>query len=248
MKLHATLTLMTVIIVIGCGGEQNKSELSLPHNANSTSPTVKEREESPAEVSDRLIPPLSEEPPVLVPIGLPELQPAYAAFSHGGGSGHRCCSKSCTLGTAGHTDPTNTWYVVNTEAYPVVKPLSLDQNLGFTKGSIELTETGLKVTQAGSYWVSFSATMAYFSENENYTPLIPIFLIKNGVFEPGSTTLLGFTQSMPRNLIFTFANNGIMADLLPGDTLSLVITNGGSPQPEPITILAWGISAHKICD
>lgn len=247
--------LLVSVFIVSCGSSESDQGLSdsvisgkASSSATDNIQKVKPLEEE--EVSEQFVP-VPTQPVVVEDLGAPLPLDLYAALGGGGGGGIRrhCNNDSCDLGVATHTAPDLNWYVVNTEAFPIVKPLSIDRNAGFTRGAVELTDTGLKVNVAGTYWVSYFATMAFFNDADDYNPLIPIFLIKNGVFNPEETaSLLGTTQTMLKNFIMTFTGSGLVADLQAGDTLSLVITNGGSPQPEPITILAWSISAHKICD
>jgi hypothetical protein len=158
------------------------------------------------------------------------------------------CDHSCDLGSASFstTNPEN-WYEILTPAYPDTVPLSLNRNNGFVKGDLALTPTGLNIQDSGDYWASITAIV--LNENEEYTPLIPLFLVRDGVFDPLDNSLqLGATGSLPPNQVVTLQASGILKDVADGTDLSLVATNAGSPQPEAITIISWNIQLHKICE
>ncbi len=159
-------------------------------------------------------------------------------------SSSNCCFK-CTLGSVGFTTnhPAN-WYVLETEPYPVTVLLSKNANYGSTQGDMRKTSTGLKINESGNYSVSFSAILT--NTDPTYTPLIPVFVVRNGVFKPNDTTNLGGVVSLPISLVGTVQGTGILQDVKAGTILSLVATNGGSPEPQPVTVLSWSISAFKI--
>lgn len=161
----------------------------------------------------------------------------------------RCCQKGCHLGTAGFSTTSQAdWYVIDTPVYPDTVPLSKHRNIGSTQGNIRLKSRGVKVNKSGNYSVSFTAIL--LNTDMNYTPLIPVFLVSNGVFDPTDTSrTIGSVVSLLPGLVTTLQVTGILQNVKAGTKLSLVATNGGSPQPEPVTVISWGISLFKIpCD
>ena len=120
---------------------------------------------------------------------------------------------------------------------------------GFVKGKVELTPNGLLIGEAGDYSVTFSAIL----ENpvEAYTALIPVFLSLNGQFNPLDPiqSSLGGVVTLPTGFINTVQGTGILHDVPAGTFLALIASNGGSPDPQPIRVVAWNISLFKIaCD
>lgn len=142
------------------------------------------------------------------------------------------------------TNNPENWYPINTVSYPAVVPLSQNQNVGFTKGDIHLKSNGIKVGKSGNYWVSFSAIL--LNNDINVTPLIPIFLVKNGIFNITSTSTLSAVQSLAPGIITHIQGSGLLKNLKRGTKLSLVATNGGSPTPQTVLIVSWNISLFRI--
>ena len=66
------------------------------------------------------------------------------------------------------------------------------------------------------------------------------------MFDPTNNSNLGGVVSLPTGLINTMQATGILQNVKAGTTLSLVATNGGSPEPQDITVIGWGISVFKI--
>lgn len=159
-----------------------------------------------------------------------------------------CCDEGCDFATAVFSGAPSDWYILNTNSYPDTVALSLHRNGGFTKGGVTLANSGVRVKSKGNYWVSFSATLQNSQLDD--TPLIPVFLVRNNNFIPDDSgeMQLGGIVSLPPNLISVVQGSGVLKDVDSGTLLSLVATNGGSPQPEPITVVSWNISLHKICD
>lgn len=160
------------------------------------------------------------------------------------------CFKSnwCQIGTAGFsTQNPADWYDILTFAFPETTPLSLNRNRGSTQGNVQLNSTGITIGQAGNYSVSITAILT--NNNQSYTPLIPIFLVRDGVFDPSDTSSIGGVSLVPFEQITTIQATGVLEYVTAGTTLSIVATNGGSPQPEPIKVVGWSISAFRIpCD
>lgn len=129
-------------------------------------------------------------------------------------------------------------------ADPETVPLSENRNIGSTQGDVELTPTGLLINKSGNYSVSFLAIL--LNDVDNYTALIPVFLVRNGVFSPTDTSVLGSIVALQPHIPGTVQITGILENVSAGTTLSLVATNGGSPEPQPITVIAWNINAFRI--
>jgi hypothetical protein len=161
-----------------------------------------------------------------------------------------CCDESCDFANSGFsTMSPDDWYVIETHSYPDTVLLSKNRNKGFTQGGVALNPTGVTVKEAGNYWVTFSAIALYTNDEEPYSPLIPIFLIRNNNFDPSDdSAILGSVGSLPEGMVTTIQGSGVLKDVDKNTLLTIVATNGGSPDPEPITIVSWGISLFKICD
>lgn len=155
------------------------------------------------------------------------------------------CFNSCQLGVAGFStmNPAD-WYVINTVGYPVTVPLSLNRNRGSTQGDIHLTSRGLKIKKRGNYFATFTAVL--LNNDPNAMPLIPLFLVPNDTFDPASTTTIGTIVALPPGIITSIESSGILQNVKPGTKFSIVATNAGSPDPQPITVVAWDISLFKI--
>lgn len=155
-----------------------------------------------------------------------------------------CCGGS-HYGTANFsvTDP-SLWYTIDTNSYPDAVPLSLERNKGFRKGGVYLSPTGFTVGEAGNYWVSITAILQ--NTVEDSTPLIPVFLVRDETFDPADPSTLGGVVSLPTNSIETVNASGILENVEEGTLLSLVATNAGNPFPQPIKVVAWGISIYKM--
>ncbi len=177
------------------------------------------------------------------PLGL-AIRPTPPSDDDGGCN----CKKDCDLGTAGFsTTSPDSWFEISTLPYPQTILLSRNRNNGQVQGDVDLTPNGLEINESGTYWVSFSVVLV--NDNEQYTPLIPVFLVQNGQFSPAeSAGLLGGVVSLPANLISTVQGSGPLRDVKEGTTLTIIATNGGSPQPEPVRVVSWSMSLYKICD
>ena len=161
--------------------------------------------------------------------------------------GCHCLSpqQSCNLGMSGFSTTNRAdWYTLLVPVYPSFVPLSINGNRGSTQGRIKATPTGLTINKAGNYHIDITVVMS--NQNQTYAPIITVFLVENGVFDPTSTRVVGSALSLPPNQIFNFTSSGILENVKAGTTFSLVSSNGGSPEIEPITISAWGITAYKI--
>lgn len=164
-------------------------------------------------------------------------------------SGKRPCCKShiphCNLGVRGFTtmDPSN-WYTIITPSYPSVVPLSLNGDRGFKKGSIKLTDTGLTIKESGNYSVTFLAILNNPSITDAF--FFPVFLIKNGVFDPNDPNLSGNGLTLLPQEVNNVNQATILKNVRAGTTLSLVISNGVGAPAVPVKVVAWEISAFKI--
>lgn len=154
-----------------------------------------------------------------------------------------CCEK-CTLGTVGFSGGPPTWYTIDTPVYPNTVLLSKNANIGSRQGKISLKSTGLKINEPGNYSVTFTAILQ--NNDPEYTALVPVFLVENGVYDPMSTSTVGGVVTLPPGMINTVTATGILEHVKPGTMLTLVATNGGSPEPQPITVIGWGITLFKI--
>lgn len=153
----------------------------------------------------------------------------------------------CIFATSTFSSGPDGWYDIITSPYPQTVPLSLNGNFQFREGNILTTDTGITINEGGSYWVSVNVIL--LNENQEYTPLIPIFLVPNDVFDPlAQSTFIGTTVSVMPDVVTSVNVDGIVPNLSRGTTLSLVATNGGSPQPEIVTVVSWSISLFRICD
>lgn len=156
----------------------------------------------------------------------------------------RCCPNRCHLGSAGFsTTSAQSWYTINTLPYPTTVPLSLNRNQGFTEGKVELTPTGLLIREPGNYSISFSAILQ--NNDPEYTALIPVFVSLNEAFDPLDIPV-GSVVALPTGLVNTVHGTGILHQVKAGTTISLIATNGGSPQPQAIHVVAWNMSLFKI--
>lgn len=161
-------------------------------------------------------------------------------------NGESC--QGCELGVASFstTNPSD-WFEIETLPYPQTTLLSSGRNNGSVKGKVTFTSTGLRVGEPGTYWANFSAILV--NNNPEYAPFVPLFLVSNNTFIPGnSTSQIGGVGSLPANFITTVQGSGFLQDLEEGTSLSILATNGGSPQPEPVTVISWSINIYKICD
>jgi hypothetical protein len=246
--------LLLCFILISCDSKK-RNEREAIDNAEQV---IEEKPEKPITIT--LVEPRLEEPvsrtPLVPPPLISPLQPNLAVPPVGlvlreePDDDNDChCEKDCDLGNAGFstTSPDN-WFEIQTQVYPETVLLSQGRNNGLVQGDVSLTPTGLKVNESGTYWASFSAVL--LNNNPEYTPLIPIFLVQNGQFSPsdGAGTLLGATVSLPPNYISTAQGSGPLTNVQEGTILSILATNGGSPQPEPVTVVSWNMSIYKICD
>jgi hypothetical protein len=97
----------------------------------------------------------------------------------------------------------------------------------------------LFVQDPGRYWIDFSAILLQTSPS--YTALIPVFLRINGFLDPNNPVLGGVVALQP-GIIATARE--ACAVQLPG--CATLASNGGSPEPQPVTVLGWKICLFKI--
>ena len=173
------------------------------------------------------------------------LQAEEPAFRH-----HPCkpttyckCAK-CHLGTSSFiTNNPNDWYQIETPAFPSTVPLSMNGNTGSSQGEVTISPVGMTIDEPGNYWVSFSAVVLNPLDS---TILIPVFLVPNGVFNPSDPTSLGSTANITPGSVQTVQQSGLLQNVVPGTTYSLVATNGNSNTTETLTVLGWSINVCKI--
>lgn len=142
------------------------------------------------------------------------------------------------------TDP-GLWYTITTNSYPETVPLSQGRNHGAKRGALYLSPTGFTVGRDGNYWVSVTAVMQNPAEE---TILIPVFLVRDEIFDPEDSTSVGDVVTLVPNEVTSLHASGVVMDLKAGTRLSLVATNGGSPTPQPVNVVAWEISMFKLPD
>lgn len=155
---------------------------------------------------------------------------------------HKCVK--CHLGTSSFiTSNPNDWYQIQAPSYPNTVALSLNGNAGAAQGKVTVNVTGLTINEPGNYWVSFSAVVLNPLDG---SILIPLFLVPNGVFNPSDPSTLGSTAYITPGNVQTIQQSGLLQNVVPGTSYSLVATNGNSGSPETVTILGWTISLTKI--
>jgi hypothetical protein len=155
--------------------------------------------------------------------------------------------KAAHFGTAGFsvTDP-NLWFTIDTNSYPELTLLSQGRNKGFTEGRIYLSPTGFTIGEAGNYWVSISAILQ--NPTDNSTILVPVFLARDEAINQDDNSLIGGVVTLESNLIRTVQAEGILKNVAEGERFSLVATNAGYPLPQPVVVVAWGISLYKLAE
>lgn len=208
-----------------------------------------ERTATEEATNDSIVPP-SEGPVVLGPTFpgapvLPDFWEREGAKRRGNHDDNIC--DDCIYAQSGFSSGPDGWYEIETLPYPTTTLLSQNGNSGVAEGDIAYTDTGITINESGTYWASINVIL--LNENEEYTPLIPLFLIRNNVFDPLSASqYLGTTVSVMPDVVTSVNTDGILVNVARGTTLSIVATNGGSPQPEDVTVVAWSISLFRICD
>jgi|GEM_PF-1964880 len=154
-------------------------------------------------------------------------------------------SECCHLGKAGFAGGPAEWYVIDTAPFPNVSLLSQNRIRGSTQGNVALTPTGLRIDEPGNY--SASIDVVLLNNDPEYTPITPIFLVLNDTFDSiNPTSNPGSVVTLPYGFIISASGTGILENVPAGTNLSIVITNSGSPEPEPVTVLGWSISVFKI--
>lgn len=177
---------------------------------------------------------------------------AFIAQKQGGNkcpfSGKQMTPKSmhnpCGNSAFNVTDP-GLWYTITTNSYPETVPLSQGRNHGSKRGALYLSPTGFTIGRDGNYWVSVTAVMQNPGEE---TILIPVFLVRDETFDPEDSTSLGDVVTLVPNEVTSLHASGVVMDLKAGTRLSLVATNGGSPTPQPVNVVAWEISMFRLPD
>jgi hypothetical protein len=188
-----------------------------------------------------------------------------------------CCEGGCSLGDSGYSTSNGTGYFVETLAFPNPTPIapSIPFSTGFysgsSQGAVTTTKTGLTINKPGDYLVTFSVILSDQVCDPNYQPVLPIFVVRNGVFDPFTNPQnleLGTTVTPHCNYITntngctsdnfvcptvrsvslfeTAQGTAILKNVKKNTALSLVIMNGGSPEPAPINVIAWSITAARM--
>ena len=156
----------------------------------------------------------------------------------------------CDLGFAAFSVPnSNLWYTITTQAYPTTVPLSLHRNRGKLQGRIDFTDSGLRLNRYGHYMVTASVILSNPSLNQ--IALIQFFLVENGATDMTTLTdpgTLGGVMIMVPGTTESVAVSGNLFCVKPGTTLSIVAanTNSVNPNPLPISVVAWEVSAVRI--
>ncbi len=154
------------------------------------------------------------------------------------------CQK-CHLGVVGFSAQSpDTWYQMSVPTHPETVPLSLNADRGSKQGKIKLTPEGLKILEPGNYSVTFTAIL--LNNDPNATAIIPVYLVRNGVYDPQDLLTLGNIVALQPGLLGTVQITGILEDIKEETTLSLRASNGASSEPQEISVIAWDISAFKI--
>ncbi len=151
----------------------------------------------------------------------------------------------CNLGSSGFfvLNPTE-WYTIEVAGFPATTLLSQKSNRSFSEGRVLVKPSGLKLQEGGNYSVSFSAILQ--STDPNNIVVVPVFLVSNGDFDPTSKNTIASVAVLQPGAITTVQGSGILHDIKPGTTLSLVATGTGSPNTETMSVVNWNISAFKI--
>jgi hypothetical protein len=138
---------------------------------------------------------------------------------------------------------TNTPYSVVPPLYPTVSPISLNATKGFSKGKAKARAYGLKINKQGDYSASFQITLL----NQDVAPgRFVIYLVRNGNFSPNDAELLVDEVSLMPGEITTLSNSGILRNVKPGTTLSLVAANKLQPGGLSVGVQYWNINAFRI--
>ncbi len=178
---------------------------------------------------------------------VPPLPPIALPSPHSDDDADCSCDNNCETGTAVFSGGPDDWFEIETLVYPATVLLSQNRNNGEVQGHVRLTPTGLQIGRSGTYWASFTAILS--NEYPDYAPLIPVFLVPNGVFNPENPNAqISAVTVVPPQYITTAQASGILMHLEAGTTLSLLATNGGSPQPEEVEVISWTITINRICD
>jgi len=132
-------------------------------------------------------------------------------------------------------------YNLDTRAYPSVVTASLYRNSGKTTcdESFWLTDSGFVVKCGGNYYVTFEITAIG-------TYGFVFLLGKNFLLDPTDLNIIATTNAVQGSSTVKAA--GIIRNLAPCTSLSILVTNVGSPQPAPVSISNWRLTALKICD
>lgn len=141
----------------------------------------------------------------------------------------------------------NDWYLITAPNYPATVPLSMHGNRSLKEGKIKTTSTGVRILEEGDYLVTFSTLMNNFDSSSE--AIMAVLLVENGIFDPNGPigTSIGTTAKFPPNFVNTVTATGILKNVKKGTLLSLVASNGGSPNPPPVTVINWNIVVTKLC-
>lgn len=156
-----------------------------------------------------------------------------------------------TFGTAGFSTGPDNWYEISTDSYPAATPFSQNRNVGISSGNVYLSPTGLVIGEAGDYLVSISAVLQNLGPSDI---IVPVFLAVEKQGDPITTEIdpenpnpIGAAAVIKADTFFIpLTGTGILKGIEPGTRLSLVATNAGYPEPQPVTVVSWGITAHKL--
>ncbi len=151
----------------------------------------------------------------------------------------------CHLGVVGFAAQSpDQWYTLHAPTYPDTVLLSQNADRGSKQGKIQLNSEGLKIYEPGNYSVTFTAIL--LNNDPNNTPLVPIYLVRNGIFDPSDTLTLGNMMSLQPGIVTPIQLTGILENVAEDTAISLRTTNGSGSSPQDITVLAWDISVFKM--
>ncbi len=152
--------------------------------------------------------------------------------------------KKYLFGTAGfRTNNPNLWYNLDVPMYPSIVELTKNRNFGFTKGKIQKLDNGIKIKKSGNYLITFNTVLVNPSSNNPL--LIPVFLVKDGIFDPNGTDNIGNVVYLTREVPTPVHGTGILKNVKAGTRLSIVATNGANTT-DTVAVVSWSIEAIRI--
>lgn len=145
-------------------------------------------------------------------------------------------------------------YFVEVEAYPTIKPLTLNRNVDNLRHGISPTDTGVKILSTGDYMVSFTIIVSAEDTEDTGSASLVVLTSIDGKLQTNSADLIGTTQTTIATMdaaaqpwLTSLDVTGYLR-LKKGQCLSVVVAHPGYPEIIPIYVWGWNISLHKICD